>query len=344
MAVNCSTLRFIEQADLTARNTFAIAATAQFLAEVYSESQLVALLNTVTAKRLPILVVGGGSNMVLSQDYQGLVICPQLLGIRCVSQGQTTVLIEAAAGENWHQFVQHCLAQGWYGLENLSLIAGTVGAAPIQNIGAYGVELKDSFVSLRAVCRQTGQIREFSRAECEFGYRDSVFKRQYKDQYIITAVRFKLSKVAKASLKYGDIHQELNSKGITTPTPQQVAQAVIAIRQRKLPDPAQIGNAGSFFKNPVISQAQFEVLKQQYPNIVAYPQAQSVKLAAGWLIEQAGWKGQSLGQAGVYQKQALVLVNRGAATGQEVVNLAQAIQKSVLEKFGVNLEIEVNVV
>nr|HNH43089.1 UDP-N-acetylenolpyruvoylglucosamine reductase [Agitococcus sp.] len=198
--------------------------------------------------------------------------------------------------------------------------------------------------SLRAIHRQTATVREFSLAECQFGYRDSVFKGRLKDQYIITAVRFRLSKIAKVSVQYGDIRQELTSKGIDTPTPQQVAQAVITIRQRKLPNPEQIGNAGSFFKNPVISQTQFESLKQHYPNIVAYPQQQDVKLAAGWLIEQVGWKGQSLGQAGVYEKQALVLVNRGSATGQEVMALAKTIQQSVYDKFGVCLEVEVNLI
>lgn len=337
-------MRFNENASLQMRNTFGIAARARFLADVYNESQLVNLLNTVTAKRLKVLVLGGGSNVLLSQDFDGLVICPQLLGVHCISDNQHQVIIEAAAGENWHQFVQYCVAHGWYGLENLSLIAGSVGAAPVQNIGAYGVELKDNFVSLRAIHRQTATVREFSLAECQFGYRDSVFKSYLKDQYIITAVRFRLSKIAKVSLQYGDIRQELTNQGIDTPTPQQVAQAVIAIRQRKLPNPQHIGNAGSFFKNPVISQAQFATLKQQYPHIVAYPQQQEVKLAAGWLIEQAGWKGQSLGQAGVYEKQALVLVNRGTATGQEVMALAKAIQQSVYDKFGVRLEIEVNII
>lgn len=337
-------MRFIENAALQAKNTFGIAAKARFLAEVYSEAQLVALLNTVTAKRLKTLVLGGGSNVLLAQDIDGLVICPQLLGICCVSENANQVIIEAAAGENWHQFVQHCLAKGWYGLENLSLITGSVGAAPVQNIGAYGVELKDTFVSLRAIHRQTATVREFSLAECQFGYRDSVFKGTLKEQYIITAVRFRLSKIAHVVVQYGDIRQELNNKGISTPTPQQVAHAVIAIRQRKLPNPTQIGNAGSFFKNPVVSQAQFEALKQHYPHIVAYPQVQGVKLAAGWLIEQAGWKGQHRGQAGVYEKQALVLVNRGTATGQEVMVLAKNIQQSVYDAFGVHLDIEVNVI
>ena len=334
----------IENASLKQRNTFGIAANARFWVQVDTQAALRSFLNTVTAKNVPLLVLGGGSNIVFAQDYQGVVLNPNLKGIKCVADDGERVIVEAAAGENWHEFVQYCVAQGWYGLENLSLIAGTVGAAPIQNIGAYGVELKDSFVSLEAMSIQTGMMREFALSECAFGYRDSVFKNALKNQYVITAVRFCLSKIARVNVQYGDIAQELLSQGITQANPTQVAQAVIAIRQRKLPNPAQIGNTGSFFKNPVVALAQFEALKAQYPQLVAYPQAQGMKLAAGWLIEQAGWKGQSLGQAGVYHKQALVLVNLGGVTGAEVVNLAQAIQKSVLEKFGVNLEIEVNVV
>jgi UDP-N-acetylmuramate dehydrogenase len=334
----------IENASLKQRNTFGIAANARFWVQVNTQAALRSFLNTVTAKNVPLLVLGGGSNIVFAQDYQGVVLNPNLKGIKCVADDGERVIVEAAAGENWHEFVQYCVAQGWYGLENLSLIAGTVGAAPIQNIGAYGVELKDSFVSLEAMSIQTGMMREFALSECAFGYRDSVFKNALKNQYVITAVRFCLSKIARVNVQYGDIAQELLSQGISQASPKQVAQAVIAIRQRKLPNPAQIGNTGSFFKNPVVALAQFEALKAQYPQLVAYPQAQGMKLAAGWLIEQAGWKGQSLGQAGVYEKQALVLVNRGGVTGQEVVNLAQAIQKSVLEKFGVNLEVEVNVV
>ena len=334
----------IENASLKQRNTFGIAANARFWVQVNTQAALRSFLNTVTAKNVPLLVLGGGSNIVFAQDYQGVVLNPNLKGIKCVADDGERVIVEAAAGENWHEFVQYCVAQGWYGLENLSLIAGTVGAAPIQNIGAYGVELKDSFVSLEAMSIQTGMMREFALSECAFGYRDSVFKNALKNQYVITAVRFCLSKIARVNVQYGDIAQELLSQGITQANPTQVAQAVIAIRQRKLPNPAQIGNTGSFFKNPVVALAQFEALKAQYPQLVAYPQAQGMKLAAGWLIEQAGWKEQSLGQAGVYHKQALVLVNLGGVTGAEVVNLAQAIQKSVLEKFGVNLEIEVNVV
>ena len=335
---------FLENAPLQARNTFAIAACTKFLVEVESEAELTAVLATVTARNLPVLVLGGGSNMVLSQDFQGLAICPKLKGIRCIETTANTVIVEAAAGENWHDFVQYCLAQGWYGLENLSLIPGTVGASPIQNIGAYGVEIKDCFDSLTAIERQTGLVREFSLTDCQFAYRDSVFKQGLKDAYIITRVRFRLSKLAQVKLQYGDIATELTQQHISTPSPKDVARAVIAIRQRKLPDPAKIGNAGSFFKNPVVSQTQYQTLKQDYPTLVAYPQGEQVKLAAGWLIEQTGWKGQTLGKAGVYEKQALVLVNRGGAQGKDILALAHTIQQDVFAKFGVNLEIEANIV
>lgn len=335
---------FVKNVSLSRRNTFGIAANAHYVWDVHSEKELVAALNTVTAKNLPLLVLGGGSNVVFSQDYAGMVLCPKLMGIRSVARVGSAVIVEAAAGENWHLFVQHCLAQGWYGLENLSLIPGTVGAAPIQNIGAYGVEIKDCFHSLRAIDRHTGVAREFPLAECQFGYRESVFKQALKDCYIITHVRFQLSTQATVKMHYGDIATALAQRGITQPSPQDVAQAVISIRQQKLPDPAIIGNAGSFFKNPVISLSQFEQLKAQFPQLIAYPQTGAMKLAAGWLIEQTGWKGQSLGRAGVYEKQALVLVNRGGVAGEEVLKLAQTIQQDVLKMFQVQLEIEANII
>lgn len=335
---------FLEHAPLQSRHTFAIDVSSRFLQVVASEAELIAALQTVTARNQRLMVLGGGSNVVFSRDYDGLVLCPALLGIHARYLDDKTVLVEAAAGENWHGFVQYCLAQGWYGLENLSLIPGTVGAAPVQNIGAYGVELKDCLHSVRAICRQTGQPREFTLAECHFGYRDSIFKQQFKDAYVISAVRLVLSLQVQVKLQYGDIARRLQQAGIDQPQPRDVAAAIIAIRRSKLPDPADIGNCGSFFKNPVISVRHYQVLLAQYPEMIAYPQPEGVKLAAGWLIEQAGWKGRSLGRAGVYEKQALVLVNRGGATGPEVTALAQAIQHDVALKFGVALEIEVNIV
>ncbi|PTQ90381.1 UDP-N-acetylmuramate dehydrogenase [Agitococcus lubricus] len=333
---------FLENVSLQKYHSFALATQARFLWTVNRVEQLQQALRTITAKNLPVFILGGGSNVIFTQNYAGLILCPQLKGIRYQYVNHTQVLVEAAAGENWHDFVQYCLAKGWYGLENLSLIPGTVGAAPIQNIGAYGVEIKDCFASLTAIHRQTGRSQEFSLHDCQFAYRDSVFKQHLKDQFVITHVRFLLSTQSLVKTQYGDIAARLSSWHITQATPQDVARAIIAIRQQKLPDPAHIGNAGSFFKNPVVTEAHFNQLKAQYPHIVAYPQAHGVKLAAGWLIEQAGWKGQNLGQAGVYEKQALVLVNRGAATGQEVMALARQIQDSVWAKFMVALEIEVN--
>lgn len=331
---------FQQHFSLQQHNTFGLPCIARFYAQPTTESELAAILQTVTARNLPVLIVGGGSNLLLQGDFAGLAIKPRLMGIRCVASTATTVLIEAHAGENWHQFVSYCLSQGWYGLENLSLIPGTVGAAPMQNIGAYGVEVKDCLHSVVAMSRQTGQLRKLTNAECRFAYRDSVFKQELANQYVITRVRFCLSTIPSTHIAYGDIQTELTQRGITTPKPQHVAQAIIAIRQRKLPDPQHIGNAGSFFKNPVVSHAQFQRLKDQYPKIVAYPQAEGVKLAAGWLIDQLGWKGRSLGAAGVYEQQALVLVNRGGATGAEILQLAQAIQQDVWQHFAVQLDIE----
>lgn len=334
-------MRFLEHYPLSARNTFHIEARARFYAEPASEAELKALLNSVTARNLPLMVLGGGSNIVFAGDYGGLVLHPALRGIRCTSADADHYEIEAGGGEPWHGFVMHCLTQQWFGLENLSLIPGTVGAAPIQNIGAYGVEITDYLQSLTAMDIATGTLREFSHAECRFGYRESVFKQALKGRYIITRVRFRLRRRPAVKTAYGDIQRELAERGISgEPTPRQLSDAIIAIRQRKLPDPAVVGNAGSFFKNPVVSIEQAERLRQAYPELVAYAQADGVKLAAGWLIEQAGWKGRRIGAVGAYERQALVLVNHGGATGADVMRVAAAIQAAVRERFGVELEIE----
>lgn len=331
---------FREHFPLTALNTFGIAARACCFAAPASEAELSALLNTVTARNLPLMVLGGGSNVVFAGDFPGLVLQPALRGIRCLAADAEHVLVEAAAGEKWHDFVLHTLARHWYGLENLALIPGTVGAAPIQNIGAYGVELTDRLHSLTAMEMASGRLREFSHAECRFGYRDSVFKQELRGRYIITRVRFRLLRQPALKTDYGDIRQELAARGIQSPRPADVAAAVMAIRARKLPAPALLGNAGSFFKNPVVPRAQFLALQQTFPDLVAYPQGEHVKLAAGWLIEQAGWKGRRLGPVGAYEKQALVLVNHGGARGEDVMALARAIQADVQARFGVHLEIE----
>ncbi len=329
-----------ENYSLGSLNTFGLPALARFFAAPDSEQALQALLCSELARRFPLMILGGGSNVILAGDFPGLVIQPAMKGIRCLETTEQHYRIEAAAGEVWHDFVQYTLAQGWYGLENLSLIPGSVGACPIQNIGAYGVEITDFFESLTAVEIKTGSLREFTHAECRFAYRDSVFKQELADRYIITRVRFRLLRKPAVRVAYGDIQKELADKGIDHPSPQQVADAVIAIRQRKLPSPAVIGNAGSFFKNPVVDRAQFLRLQEQHPAIVAYPQGEEMKLAAGWLIDQAGWKGRRMGPVGSYEKQALVLVNHGGARGADVLALAQAIQADVWQRFGVQLEME----
>lgn len=334
-----SLMHFSENTSLTSLNTFGIRAQARLLATAESLAELRYLLLSVSARNLPLLVLGGGSNIILSGDFPGLVLRPALRGIRCYAEDAAHVYVAVAAGENWHDFVRHSLRLRWYGLENLSLIPGTVGAAPIQNIGAYGVELTDVMDSLTAMHIPTGELREFSHAECGFAYRDSVFKQALKDQYVITEVRFRLRKQPELHIAYGDIPAELERLGLAA-TPEAVSQAVVNIRSRKLPDPAVIGNAGSFFKNPLVSQTQYEALLTAYPRLVAYPQGEVVKLAAGWLIEQAGWKGRRLGPVGPYEKQALVLVNHGGAVGAEVMAAARAVQAAVEAQFGVSLEME----
>jgi UDP-N-acetylmuramate dehydrogenase len=263
-------------------------------------------------------------------------------GIRVVSDDGNRVVIEAEAGEPWHPFVQYTLAQGFSGLENLSLIPGTVGAAPMQNIGAYGVEIKDVFAGLTALDRQTGELRDFSLEECNFAYRDSLFKQQ-PGRWLILRVRFKLDRVAHLHLEYGPVRQRLTEQGIEQPTPSDVSRAICSIRSEKLPDPAVLGNAGSFFKNPLVSAAVVAQIKTQHPDVVAYAQPDGqMKLAAGWLIERAGWKGFREADAGVHKLQALVLVNYGAATGLQLLDLAQRIQKDIAERFDVELEMEPN--
>lgn len=335
---------FLENQSLLRFNTFGIRATARFLALVDSESELRQLLLSVTARNLPLVVLGGGSNVVLAGNVSGLVLVPRMKGIRLLEQHPDHVLVECAAGENWHDFVFYCLSHHWFGIENLSLIPGTVGAAPVQNIGAYGVEVADYLDSVAAFSRTDGTMRWFKRSECAFGYRDSIFKQAEKDRWVITRVRFRLSRRPEIKAGYGDIQRHLQSMGKVHPQPSDVAQAVIAIRRSKLPDPAQIGNAGSFFKNPVVSAEIHHRLQQAFPSLVAFPQAEGFKLAAGWLIEQAGWKGRVWGGAGVFAKQALVLINHDQATGAEVLSLAKAIRDDVFRLFGVHLEMEPEII
>lgn len=333
-------LKFFEDADLTRLNTLGLPARARCLARVGSEAALLQVLHSVTARRLPVDILGGGSNLVLAGDVPALVIQPCLMGRRVLDECGDAVLVEAGAGENWHAFTQWTISQGLSGLENLSLIPGTVGASPVQNIGAYGVEIADVMHSLAAIDRQTGARIELAAADCAFAYRDSLFKSHAPGRYIITQVRFLLSRTPSVQLDYGDIRREIERRGIVRITPRDVAHAVIAIRQSKLPDPARLGNAGSFFKNPVVSVQQADDLRQRFPGLVSYPQPAGVKLAAGWLIEQAGWKGRNQGAVGVHDRQALVLVHRGGGTGAQLLRLAADVRASVLDKFGVALEQE----
>jgi UDP-N-acetylmuramate dehydrogenase len=322
-------------------NTFGIDAKAKAYLRVTSADMLTHIKGDVFLARLPRLVLGGGSNLLLTDDFPGLVLHMCTTGVEFIREDEDAVYLKAAAGENWHQFVQWTLQQGFGGLENLSLIPGNVGAAPIQNIGAYGVELKECFHALTVFDLETGETFVLDKAGCRFGYRDSVFKHEWRDRAVVLDVTFALPKNWQPNVKYADVTQELAARGIAVPNPQQISDAVIAIRTRKLPDPSVIGNAGSFFKNPVVSKVQRDALVERHPQLVSYVQADGTyKLAAGWLIDQSGWKGKSLGAAGVYEKQALVLVNRGGARGQEIVDLAAAIQTDVMSRFGVKLEPE----
>lgn len=331
------------QVSLKPYNSFAVEAQASHFAEAQDDQQVGQALAYAQAQQLPLLLLGGGSNLLLTADVDALVLRMASRGIRLLSDDGERVVIEAEAGEPWHPFVQWTLAQGFAGLENLSLIPGTVGAAPVQNIGAYGVELKDLFAGLTALDRHSGDLREFSLADCAFAYRDSLFKRE-NGRWVILRVRFALNRTAALHLDYGPVRQRLLEQGIAAPTASDVSAAICAIRSEKLPDPAELGNAGSFFKNPLVSAELAQRLRAEHADLVAYPQADGqVKLAAGWLIERAGWKGFRQGDAGVHRLQALVLVNYGSASGAQLLALAQRIQADIAERFAVALEIEPNV-
>jgi UDP-N-acetylmuramate dehydrogenase len=278
----------------------------------------------------------------LTGDFDGLVIKVELKGIHLVGEDENYIWIKVGAGEVWHGWVMYAIGQNWAGLENLSLIPGTVGASPMQNIGAYGVEIKEVFESLEAMDRKTLLLKNFSSEDCGFGYRESVFKHTLKDQYVICSVTFKLKKAPEFKVEYGAIQEVLKENGVGVLSLQAVSDAVISIRKSKLPDPAEIGNAGSFFKNPTISPEQFDQLKTEFPTLPGYPNEDGVKVPAGWLIEEAGWKGKRIGEVGVHEKQALVLVNYGQGDGEAVKNLSEQVQKSVEEKFGIRLSPEVN--
>jgi len=325
-------------------NTFGIDVAAAFFVAVHSVEDLQQVLLENRGKK-EVMILGGGSNMLLTKDLDCLVIYNQIEGFEIVGEEENEAIVAVGGGENWHEFVLKCVENDLGGVENLSLIPGTVGASPIQNIGAYGVELKDVFERLEAVKLSTGEVEIFDKVACQFGYRDSIFKRDLKDKYCITKVYFRLSKHDhKINNAYGAIAQVLESKNITEPSIKDVSEAVIGIRQSKLPNPKILGNSGSFFKNPEIPQNQFDELQKCFPEIVNYPLSNGkIKIPAGWLIEQCGWKGKRVGNTGAYEKQALVLVNYGNATGQEVYQLAQEIANSVQEKFEITITPEVNV-
>lgn len=333
-----------ENHSLLLHNTFHIDCAAKYFTEVNSLEALLELQQSDIFKSNELLMLGGGSNILFTKNFNGLVVKNSLLGKALIKEDAEHYYVKIGAGEVWHEFVLWCITNNYAGVENLSLIPGRVGASPMQNIGAYGVEIKDVFDSLEAIHVKDGSRRIFSNVECEFGYRESVFKRKLRNQYIITSVVFKLKKKENFNTSYGAIEKELEVMGVKDLSIKAVSDAVIRIRSSKLPDPNVIGNAGSFFKNPEIPNAQCESLKQQYPNLVAYPLDNgNTKLAAGWLIEQAEWKGKRFGDAGVHVNQALVLVNYDKAKGNEIYDLSSKIVESVKNKFGVELEREVNI-
>ena len=327
---------------LLAFNTFGIDATASHFSSFDSIASLKELL--LNRHDMPLFILGGGSNILFTQDFNGLVLKNEILGFEILEENEETVLVKAGAGMNWHEFVLKCISLDYGGVENLSLIPGNVGASPMQNIGAYGVEIKDVFHSLEAFHIETGEVRVFNKEECNFGYRESVFKNIYKDQYVITSVTFLLTKKPIFKTSYGAIKAELEAMGVEELSIKAISNAVINIRSSKLPNPKEIGNAGSFFKNPVIKKEQFDELIKNFPEIANYPLPNGdVKIAAGWLIDSLGWKGKRIGDYGVHKNQALVLVNYGNSSGGDIYNLSTDILNSVKQTFGIELEREVNI-
>lgn len=334
-----------ENISLRPYNTFGIDVRARYFASFENVLELGEVLNSKLKTQNSELILGGGSNILLVKDFDGVVLKNEMKGIEVVDEDEDYVYLKAGAGENWHRFVLYCVRHDYAGVENLSLIPGNVGASPMQNIGAYGVEIKDVFYELEAFHKADKIVKTFALNECDFGYRESVFKNKYKDQFVITSVTYRLNKKPSFNTSYGAIHQELEKMEVKELSIQAISQAVINIRTSKLPDPKQVGNAGSFFKNPIVPNDQFHQLKTAYPDMVAFPSgADHMKLAAGWLIEKCGWKGYRKGDAGCYPKQALVLVNYGTASGREIYDLSEEIIQSVQRTFGVNLDREVNII
>ncbi|MFQ6613372.1 MAG: UDP-N-acetylmuramate dehydrogenase [Fidelibacterota bacterium] len=336
-------MKIREHVSLKALNTFGIDVPTRYFAELRSPDDVQSLINRGSLSGTPILILGGGSNLLFTKPFDGLVLHPRFEVFEVREENRSQARVTLGSGMNWHSCVLRTLERGLSGLENLSLIPGTVGAAPIQNIGAYGVELKDVFHDLEAVNLRTGETRRFDRSHCQFGYRSSWFKSQ-SDPLLILSVTLALSKTFRPRLSYQGLEEELRRSGITDPTPREVSAAVIRIRKRKLPDPARWGSAGSFFKNPVISNDRFQQLKKAHPTLSAHNAGEDqMKISAAWLIDKAGWKGKTLGRAGVYERHALVLINRGGATGAEIAELAERIREDVRRKFGLSLEPEVQI-
>ncbi|MDP4172990.1 MAG: UDP-N-acetylmuramate dehydrogenase [Bacteroidota bacterium] len=336
-------MRIIEDFQLKGQNTFGLDIKAKYYAEISKIDEIKELYSSYSSS--PIMILGGGSNILFSKDYDGLMIKNLIKGIKKVYENEDIVLIEAGAGEVWEDFVQYTVDNNWGGLENLSLIPGTVGASPIQNIGAYGTEIKDVFEELKGYNLETGEVSAFSLAQCRFGYRDSVFKRELKGKFVVTSVTYRLCKNPQIDIKYEALRSELEKLGIESPTVKQVSEIVCNIRRSKLPDPKIVGNAGSFFKNPEISDSHYQKLLSLHNDIPGYKTGNNtIKVPAGWLIQKCGWRGKRLGNVGVYDKQALVLVNYGGADGNEIIKLSENIKESVKKEFDIWLETEVNIV
>ena len=338
-------MKDIKNYSLLGHNTFGIEATCSRFLEYATAEEAREVAAIIREEQKPYLIIGGGSNLLLTADYEGTVVHAAVKGMEPTEQADGTLLLRCGAGEVWDNVVAYCVEQGWHGAENLSIIPGEVGASAVQNIGAYGAEVKDLIAKVEAVEIASGKTVSFSNDDCEYGYRQSRFKHEWKDRYLITQVTYRLSHTFTPRLDYGNIRTELERKGIAQPTAQQLRQAIIDIRNAKLPDPKVEGNAGSFFMNPVVGREKYEQLAAEYPGMPHYTiDAEHEKIPAGWMIDRCGWKGRSLGRAGVHDKQALVLVNRGDATGNEIVRLMHAIQQDVKEKFGIDIHPEVNVI
>lgn len=345
MKIRAKSIHIEENVSLKPYNTFGVEAQTQYLAHITRAEELNELSEIEEFKDIPWLLLGGGSNVLFVNDFNGLVLINELRGKELLWNGSSNAGIKVMGGEVWDDFVEYCVNQGWGGIENLSLIPGKTGAAPIQNIGAYGVELENVFVELEAYNFKTGKWETFKKEDCRFGYRDSIFKKQLKDRYFITSVTLKLSKKPELKISYPSLANKLENRDHTQLTINDVREAVITIRRSKLPDPEKLGNAGSFFKNPVVGKIIYKRLNERYPGIPGYPFANgTVKIPAGWLIEQCGWKGKKLGKVGTHHKQALVIVNFGGAKGKEILEVAKKVRSAVEDQFGIRLQPEVNII